>query len=113
MKRELKEEFGITALFFEIDDGEYLHHKGKKLEHFPLPLSIYTLKYKDSLGKDKSRIEYVFLMETSDTVSTVQQDEIMEYQWFEVDDILTMKPNIETYDFIIEMLEKILESDEE
>jgi hypothetical protein len=30
-----------------------------------------------------------------------------------VDDILTMKPNIETWDFVIEMLEKIVGEDDE
>lgn len=39
---------------------------------------------------------------------TVQTTEITEYKWFDADDILTMKPNIETYDFIIEILERIL-----
>lgn len=39
---------------------------------------------------------------------TVQTAEIAEYKWFDADDILTMKPNIETYDFIIEILERIL-----
>lgn len=37
-----------------------------------------------------------------------QTEEIVEYKWFDADEILTMKPNIETWDFIIEMLERIL-----
>jgi len=47
-------------------------------------------------------------METEDTIKETQKEEICLYQWFEVDEILTMKPNIEIWDFTIEMLEKIV-----
>jgi NADH pyrophosphatase NudC (nudix superfamily) len=52
-------------------------------------------------------------METDDTIKSTQAEEIAEYKWFEVDDILMMKPNIEAFDFMIEMLEKIVGEDEE
>ncbi len=112
MIREIGEEFGLQAKFFEIDREEILHHRGKKLIHHPLPIAIYDLTYTDKEGHDKSRTEYVFLMETSDMIKTIQKEEIHDYRWFEVDDILSMKPNIETYDFIIDMLEKIVGEDE-
>ncbi len=108
MKREIHEEFGISAEFFEIDNDEILHHKGKKLKHFPLPISIYELSYTNKEGQDKSRIEYIFLMETSGNITNTQIEEIHDYKWFDPDDILTMKPNIETWDFTIEILEKII-----
>lgn len=114
MKRELLEEFSLSANFFEMDSNEILHHEWKKLKHSPLPISIYELRYQNAEGKDKSRIEYVFLMETNEKVQKIQVEEIAEYQWFDAEDILIMKPNIETYDFIIEMIEKILgEEDDE
>lgn len=108
MKREIQEEFGISARFFEIDPEEILYHKGKPLVHLPTPISTYELNYKNKDWVDKSRIEYVFLMETDDNIQEVQAEEIAEYQWFEVDDILSMKPNVETWDFYIEMLENII-----
>lgn len=111
--RELFEEFGLKARFFEMDREEILHHKGKKLTHLPLPISIYNLEYKNAEWKDKSRTEYVFLMETDDAIQAVQAEEIAEYQWFDVDDILMMKPNIEAFDFMIEMLEKIVGEDDD
>lgn len=113
MIREIQEEFSITARFFDIDDTEILHHKGKKLNHHPLPVAIYDLEYKNAEGKDKSRTEYVFLMETDDTIKSTQDEEIHDFKWFEVEDILSMKPNIEGYDFMIEMLEKIVGDDED
>lgn len=113
MIRELREEFSIEARFFDMDHEEILHHKGKKLTHHPIPLSIYDLTYTDNTGKDKSRTEYVFLMESDGEVWKIQQEEIYEYRWFEVDDILMMKPNIDTWDFIIEMLEKVVWEDDE
>jgi 8-oxo-dGTP pyrophosphatase MutT (NUDIX family) len=113
MIRELQEEFSLEARFFDMDHEERLHHRGKKLVHHPLPISIYDLVYTSKDGKDKSRTEYVFLMESDSQVWKIQLDEIHEYKWFEVDDILTMKPNIDTWDFVIEMLEKIVGEDEE
>lgn len=113
MVRELQEEFSLEAWFFEMDREEILHHKGKKLTHHPLPISIYNLNYVDSEWIDKSRIEYVFLMETDGKMGKIQNEEIHAHNWFDVDDILMMKPNIETWDFIIEMLEKIVGEDEE
>ena len=113
IKREIREEFGIEANFFEIDSEESLYHKWKKLNHLPLPLSIYELRYTSKDGKDKSRIEYVFLMETDEKIKNIQASEIYEYKWFEADDILIMKPNIDIYDFTLEMLEKIIGNNEE
>lgn len=108
MLREIHEEFGISASFFEIDSEENLHHQWKKLKHFPLPISIYELSYKNAEWKDKSRVEYIFLMETTDKISETQTEEIYDYKWFDPDEILAMKPNIEAWDFMIEMLEKII-----
>lgn len=113
MIRELREELSLEAQFFEIDHEENLHHKGKKLNHHPLPLSIYDLEYKSADWIDKSRTEYVFLMETDGNIWKIQDEEIHAYQWFEVDDVLMMKPNIETWDFVIEMLDKITAEDGE
>ncbi len=113
MIRELQEEFSISARFFEMDHEEILHHQWKKLTHHPLPVSIYDLSYTDSEWRDKSRREYVFLMESDDTIKKIQNEEIYEYRWFDPDEILTMKPNTETWDFIIEMLGKILWDGEE
>lgn len=52
-------------------------------------------------------------METDDAIKTTQEAEIAEHKWFDVDEILTMKPNIDTWDFVIEMLEKIVGEEEE
>jgi 8-oxo-dGTP pyrophosphatase MutT (NUDIX family) len=113
MTRELREEFSLDARFFEMDRDEILRHKGRKLTHYPLPISIYDLSYVDKNGKDKSRTEYVFLMETDSEIGAIQTEEIHEHKWFDADDIITMKPNIETWDFVIEMLERIIDSGDE
>ncbi|GAB0174819.1 MAG: hypothetical protein HHAS10_06980 [Candidatus Altimarinota bacterium] len=112
MMRELSEEFGIEARFFEIDSEEELHHKGKKLPMNPLPIASYNLSYKNTEGKDKSRTEYIFLMETDVPVKNIQGEEIAAYEWFEPEKILSMKPNIDTWDFYQEILEKIIGDEE-
>ncbi len=118
MIRELHEEFGLKARFFEIDRDEILRHNGCKLKHHTLPITTYELSYTNKKWEDKSRSESIFLMETdfidvNNKNLKIQTSEIVEYRWFDADDILTMKPNIDTWDFIIEMLERIVGSDEE
>lgn len=118
MVRELQEEFGLEARFFDIDREEILRHKWRKLVHHPLPITTYELNYTNAEWKDKSRIECIFLMETdfideSNKGLKIQSDEISDYKWFDADDIIEMKPNIETWDFIINMLDRIVGSDDE
>lgn len=108
MQRELKEEFWLDARFFEIDDEEILHHKSKRLSMNPLPIASYDLSYTAKDGRDKSRTEYIFLMESDGVIEKTQTEEIAEYAWFDPERVLTMKPNIDTWDFYIEMLEKII-----
>lgn len=52
-------------------------------------------------------------METDETIKSTQASEIYEYEWFDADDILIMKPNIDIYDFTLEMLEKIIGNNDE
>lgn len=113
LKREIREEFGISAEFFDIDAHETLHHWWKKLHHFPLPISIYELQYTHRSGEEKRRVEHIFLMETHEVIVDVQADEIAEYQWFDPEKIFSMKPNIDTWDFYIEMLQKIVDPDDD
>ena len=110
--RELKEELWLEAFFTPIDDHEILHHKKIELEHLPLPLTSYKLSYTSSSWKDKSRTEYIFLMMSSQKDCIKQEWEIADYKWFEPEEILLMKWNIETYDFYIEMIEKLLYGEE-
>jgi NADH pyrophosphatase NudC (nudix superfamily) len=51
-------------------------------------------------------------METDATIEKKQDEEIAEYAWFDPEKILSMKPNIETWDFYIEILEKIIGDEE-
>lgn len=112
MIREIQEEFQITARFFDIDNEEYLSHKGKRLKMNPLPIASYDLSYTNSDGRDKSRTEYIFLSETDEEITKKQEEEIVEYAWFEPEKVLSMKPNIDTWDFYQEILEKIIGDDE-
>ncbi len=111
--REIREEFDISSSFFDIDTEEILHHKWEKLKHYPLPISIYELNYTNKEWKDASRVEYVFLMQTDESPKNIQVSEIFAYKWFDAEEILSMTPNRDTYDFIIEMLEKIIGNDDD
>jgi hypothetical protein len=51
-------------------------------------------------------------METDGEIHTTQHEEIVEYAWFDPEKILTMKPNIEIWDFTIEILERIIGDEE-
>ena len=112
MERELHEEFSISARFFDTETEEALTHRGKKLTMCPLPITSYDLEYKNKEWEDKSRTEYVFLMETDEEVKNIQTGEIYEYAWIDPEKVLSMKPNTETWDFYIEILEKIIGDEE-
>lgn len=112
MIREIEEEFQISARFFDIDHEEILSHKWKHLKMNPLPIASYDLSYTNSEGIDKSRTEYIFLSETDGEITKKQDEEIIEYAWFEPEKVLSMKPNIDTWDFYQEILEKIIGDDE-
>ena len=105
--RELFEELELTVSFFEVGVEEILHHQGKKMNHLALPVTSYVLNYKDAEWKDRSRVEYIFLMTSDGDVGKIQTEEIDEYKWFDIDEILGMKPNIDTWDFYQQILEKI------
>ena len=77
-----------------------------------LPIASYDLSYQNKDGKDSSRTEYIFLMETDETIESKQESEILRFDWFSPEKILSMKPNIEVWDFYQEMLEKIIGEDE-
>jgi hypothetical protein len=51
-------------------------------------------------------------METDDEVKNIQTGEIYEYAWIDPEKVLSMKPNTETWDFYIEILEKIIGDEE-
>jgi hypothetical protein len=42
----------------------------------------------------------------------IQAEEIVEYAWMDPERILSMKPNVDTWDFYIEILEKIVGDEE-
>jgi hypothetical protein len=51
-------------------------------------------------------------METDGVIEKIQDTEIAEYAWMDPEKILSMKPNIDTWDFYQEILEKIIGEDE-
>ena len=51
-------------------------------------------------------------METDGKISKIQTQEIAEYAWHDPEEILSMKPNIDTWDFTIQILEKIMGEEE-
>ena len=97
-----------------VEAGENIHeamHRSGKINNRPLPISIYELEYTDRSDKEQCRLEYIFLMETDETITQAKASEIAEFKWFDPDAILMMKPNVDTWDFYIEILEKIIGDD--
>lgn len=110
--RELDEEFWLDIAFLPIDEEDTLTHKGKSLDMLPTPLASYQLSYKNKEWKDKSRTEYLFLVESAGEVTKTQQDEIAEYKWIDPEKLVEGKEK--TFDFYIQILERLLyEEDEE
>ncbi len=109
--RELEEEFALSISFLPFEDTDILIHQGKPLDMLPVPLASYQLSYTNKEWKDKSRTEYIFLAMAEWTVGKTQTEEIAEYQW--IDPELLTEGKEKTYDFYIQILERLLYEEDE
>ena len=76
----------------------------------PLPLTGYTLSYERD-GEDRSRTEYIFALTTDQAITQKQDEEIIEYEWFDPDDIASGKTK--TFPMNQKIIEKLFYGDEE
>ncbi len=109
--RELEEEFALPISFLPFEEEYLLIHKGKPLDMLPIPLASYQLSYTNKEWKDKSRTEYIFLAMAEGNVGKTQAEEIAEYRW--IDPELLAEGKEKTYDFYIQILERLLYEEQE
>lgn len=107
--RELREELGITWDFLEAQYEEPLW-MNDTLTIIPLPLTGYTLSYERD-WEDRSRTEYIFALTTDQTIKEKQDEEIIEYGWFDPDDIVSGKTK--TFPMNQKIIVKLFYGDEE
>lgn len=108
MLREVSEELRITCTFQEGQYEEPLPWE-EGLVMIPLPITGYQLSYTRG-EKDRSRTEYIFVLETEDRVWETQQEEILEHAWFDPEDIAGGK--VETFPMNQRIVEKLFYGEE-
>ncbi len=106
MIREIKEETGSEARFFDIDPGDLIR-KWNKLKNLAHPISIYEIQ----ITANKTNVEYIFLMEMTEDIKQIQDEEIIEYGWYEPEKILTMIPEKEIWGQYIQILSKLTDDE--
>ncbi|MBS9784364.1 NUDIX hydrolase [Candidatus Gracilibacteria bacterium] len=106
MLREIKEETGSKARFFDIDPESKITSRGKNLKNLPLPIASYEIV----IG-DVTKVEYIFLMEMSEEIKKIQAEEIVEYDWYDPDKVATMHPDKEIWSQYIQILDKIFDDE--
>lgn len=103
--REIKEEFNIDIeLFWEVIGLE-----DDNIVDYPSPVAVFEINYVHQFHGPQSRLEYVFFADYVWWDLAIQENEIYEYKWFSIDDILSMDIENDTYPHIVLVLEKNLE----
>ncbi len=101
IKRELKEEFNLKIHLL----WNKIWLKSEKiLKEYPAPLCSYKIEYESKKHWLQKRLEYIFLAEIKSDICDIQiqEDEIWEYDFFDLDDIIKLE---NTFDQIKEIAE--------
>jgi len=85
--RELKEEFQIKIQFI----WNKLKTEDKWIELLPLPIDSYIVNYFHKKYWDVNRVEYIFLCKHQEWILTPQKEEIYDYKWLWINEILKNK----------------------
>ncbi len=85
--RELREEFQIEIQFI----WKILETEDKWIEILPLPIDSYIVSYFHKKYWNVNRVEYIFLCRHDKWLLTPQKEEIYDYKWVSINDILIDK----------------------
>lgn len=88
MKREIKEEFKMKISFLWNTHNLWIEH----IEEIPTPIANYKIHYKSKKFWKVKKWEFIFHCEVKDDSKfTVQEEEIAQYKWFTVEEIMELE----------------------
>ena len=100
-KRELKEEFNLKI---ELLWDKFKFKTDRILKTYPNPLCSYKIEFDSKKHWLQKRLEYIFLAEIKNDICDIkiQEEEIWEYNFFSLDEIIKLE---DTFDQIKEIAE--------
>jgi 8-oxo-dGTP pyrophosphatase MutT (NUDIX family) len=103
IKRELKEEFNLEIKLIW-DSFEF--KTNRILKTYPNPICSYKIEFDSKKYWTQKRLEYIFLAEIKNDISDiiVQEEEIWEYKFFTLDEIINLENTFEQIKEIAEYL---------
>lgn len=87
IKREVKEELNLkikilwTKIWLDFEN----------IKELAGPVCVYKIEFETSKWKNVKKLEYIFLSEIKSGEIKIQEEEIDEYKFFTVDEILTLE----------------------
>lgn len=105
LKREVDEELGLWISLVGVENIV----STSNVVPLPLPISIHKVVYEHRTRGDIEKQEYFFFARMTGEISTLSNDEIQEFKWFEGDEILAMEEDTEIHGFIQEILDQNLD----
>lgn len=105
LKREVDEELGLGISLVGVESIV----STKNVIPLPLPISIHKVIYEHRTRGSTEKQEYFFFARMTGEISTISNDEIQEFKWFESDEILAMEEDVEIHGFIQEILDQNLD----
>ena len=100
-KRELKEEFNLDI---KLIWDKFEFKSDRILKTYPNPICSYKIEFESKKHWAQKRLEYIFLAEIKNNISEIkiQEEEIWEYSFFSLDEIIKLE---DTFDQIREIAE--------
>lgn len=108
LQREMKEEFGIDVEPFGYENDL---QSDNVIEHV-LPIALYEVFYTNDEGQ-QHKMEFVYFADLLTPITKVDANEIHEYKFFSIDEVMLMDVKRDIHPHIIEILEANLELLEE
>jgi len=105
VKRELKEEFNLDIKLIW-DDFKF--KTDRILKTYPNPICSYKIEFDSKKYWVQKRLEYIFLAEIKNDISDIiiQKEEIWEYKFFTLNEIINLKDTFDQIKEIAEYLKK-------
>lgn len=107
IKREIKEEFNLDI---KLIWDKFNFNSDKILKTYPNPICSYKIEFNTKKHWIQKRIEYIFLAEIKNSICDIeiQEEEIWEYNFFTLDEIIKLE---NTFDQIKEIAEYLKKND--
>lgn len=104
LRRELYEEFGLQIYIY----GAENETTDREVNMHPMPISVHEVMYQHQQSEEKvQKLEFRYFAGAKDKEDlSVDANEIYEYEWMEIDDILNLDGSNDCHQSLLDILEQ-------